>query len=285
MKLSVIIPCFNTADTLGTQLEALANQDWSESWDIVLSDNGSTDKSLQVAERYTNRLPNLRIIDASSRRGAAHARNVGAMAASGDALAFCDADDEVGSGWVEAVGTALTEYDFVASRLDTDKLNASWNRANPQRDGLQRLWYPPYLFHACGSGLGIRRSLHEKIGGFDESVPTIEDTDYCLRLQLTGVEFHFMPNAVIHYRHRPSFMGMYRQARLWAKDNVLLYRRYGSASVNASQLWGQYARDWKRLLSRLPRIRNKGRRAVWVRLLGRQIGRLQGCIKYRVPPV
>jgi glycosyltransferase involved in cell wall biosynthesis len=285
MKLSVIIPCFNTADTIGTQLEALANQDWSEPWDIIVSDNGSTDKSLQVAERYNDRLANLRIVDASSRRGAAHARNVGTLAATGDAFAFCDADDEVGSGWVAAMGAALTQYDFVASRLDTQKLNASWNRGNPQRDGLQRLWYPPHLFHACGSGLGIKRLLHEKIGGFDESVPTIEDTDYCLRLQLAGAEFHFVPNAVVHYRHRHSFRRMYRQSRLWAQDNVLLYRRYGSAGVYASELWSRYVSDWKLLLWRLPKVRSKGRRAAWVRLLGRQIGRLQGSLKHRVPPV
>jgi glycosyltransferase involved in cell wall biosynthesis len=286
MKLSVIIPCFNAADTISTQLEALANQGWSNSWEIILSDNGSTDELLRIAERYNDRLANFRVVDASGRRGAAHARNVGALAAAGDALAFCDADDEVGSGWVAAMGAALTEYDFIASRIDTRKLNASWNRANPQRDGLQRLWYPPYLFHACGTGLGIKRLLHERIGGFDESVPTLEDTDYCLRLQLAGAELQFVPNAVVHYRRRNSFGGIYRQSRLWAEGNVLLYKRHGSAGVNASQLWRQYIIDWKPLLWRLPQIRNsKGRRVAWVWLLGRQIGRLKGSIKHRVPPV
>jgi len=285
MMLSVIIPCFNAADTVGAQLEALVNQDCSESWEIILSDNGSTDKSLQIAERYKDQLTNFRVVGASSRRGAAHARNVGALAAAGDAFAFCDADDEVGYGWVAAMCAALSEYDFIASRLDTQKLNASWNRANPQRDGLQRLWYPPYLFHASGCGLGIKRWLHESIGGFDESVPTLEDTDYCLRLQLAGAELHFVPNAVVHYRRRNSFSGIYRQSRLWAEDNVLLYRRHGSAGVNASQLWRQYVSDWKLLLGRLPQIRNKARRSAWVWLLGRQIGRLRGSIKHRVPPV
>ena len=150
---------------------------------------------------------------------------------------------------------------------------------------MQRLWYPPHLLHASGSGLGIKRAFHEKIGGFDETLSVLEDTDYWVRLQLAGVKFHFVPNAVVHDRHRRSFGGMYRQARLWAKDNVLLYKRYGAAGVKASQPWGQYLGDWKSLLQSLPHTRGRGRRAVWVRRLGRQIGRLQGSLEHRVPPV
>lgn len=49
-RLSVIIPCLNAADTIGKQLEALARQEWSEPWEVVILDNGSTDETLAVAE-------------------------------------------------------------------------------------------------------------------------------------------------------------------------------------------------------------------------------------------
>ena len=69
--------------------------------------------------------------------------------ASGDALVFVDADDEVAPGWLEAIGNALRVHDFVASRMDFEKLNtpamAARMRIHPQRTGLQKLWYPPYL--------------------------------------------------------------------------------------------------------------------------------------------
>ncbi|MBF2059991.1 glycosyltransferase family 2 protein, partial [Fischerella thermalis] len=43
MKVSVIIPCLNAAETIGVQLEALANQQWSQPWEVIIADNGSTD--------------------------------------------------------------------------------------------------------------------------------------------------------------------------------------------------------------------------------------------------
>ena len=67
MELSVIIPCLNAEATIATQLEALANQHWSKPWEVVVSDNGSTDNSLEIVKSYKDRLPNLRIVDASAR--------------------------------------------------------------------------------------------------------------------------------------------------------------------------------------------------------------------------
>ena len=62
MKLSVIIPLFNAADYIAVQLDALSKQHWSEPWEIIVSDDGSTDGSLRVVERYRRVLPNLRIL-------------------------------------------------------------------------------------------------------------------------------------------------------------------------------------------------------------------------------
>lgn len=125
-KLSVVIPCYNAVDTLGAQLEALAAQQWSEPWELIIRDNGSTDKSVELAERYRHRIPCLRIVDASDRKGAAHARNIGALATQSKLLAFCDADDVVARGWLKAMGEALQKHNVVACRLDVDKLNPPW---------------------------------------------------------------------------------------------------------------------------------------------------------------
>jgi len=100
----VIIPCFNAADTIAAQLEALAGQCWSEPWEVIVSDNGSTDESSRIVERYIARLPGLRVVDSSDQRGPARARNIGALAAAtGDAFLFCDAGDEVVPEWLTAM--------------------------------------------------------------------------------------------------------------------------------------------------------------------------------------
>lgn len=286
MQLSIIIPCLNEADTIGIQLEALANQAWSQAWEIIVCDNGSTDGSVAVVEQYRNRLPNLRLVDASGRRGAAYARNVGTLAAAGELLGFCDADDEVAPGWVAAIGEALAKHDFVASCLESTKLNEAWvvkARRCPQQNGLQEFKYPPYLPHAAGSGLGVKRSLHEAIGGFDESLVRLEDTDYCWRLQLAGIDLHFVPNAIIHYRFRHTAPGIYCQAYGYAKHNVILYKKYRSMGMAPLPFcWKAYLKAWFRLGLKLPQIRQREGLARWLWQFGWRMGHLQGSIKYRI---
>ncbi|HEX2804591.1 MAG TPA: glycosyltransferase family 2 protein, partial [Kineosporiaceae bacterium] len=98
-RLSVVIACLNAQDVLGVQLAALAGQECPVPWELLLCDNGSTDGTVALAESWADRLP-LRVIDASGVRGSGPARNAGAEAARGEWLGFCDADDEVGSGWL-----------------------------------------------------------------------------------------------------------------------------------------------------------------------------------------
>jgi glycosyltransferase involved in cell wall biosynthesis len=284
MKLSVIIPCYNAASTIGAQLEALAGEQWTGPWEVIISDNGSTDGTLAVVEQYRERLPDLRIVNASDKRGAAHAKNVGARAATGDALVFCDADDEVAPGWLAAIGTALGEHNVVASRFEPNKLNPPWIPRIvhcPQQDGLQLYKYPPFLPHAGGCGLGVKRSVYEAVGGFDETILVLDDTDFCFKVQLLGNTLHFVQNAVIHIRYRPTSAGMYHQARVWGKQNVLVYKKYRPLGMPKLS-WKEGAKAWWDLLRRLPHIRSKDALRRWLRQLAWRIGRLQGCIEYRV---
>ena len=285
MKLSVIIPCFNAADTIAAQLEALADQHWSEPWEVVVSDNGSTDDSLKIVERYRERLPNLRIVDSSDRQGSSHARNLGALVATGEVFLFCDSDDEVAPGWVAAMGEAVFRHDFVTCSLDTEKLNALWLQKswrNGQRDGPMQ-FYPLYL--PCGGSccLGVKRSLHEAVGGFDESMLAMVDIDYCWRIQLAGTKLHFVAYTAIYYRYPKKFSRMYSQMRGLGKNAAFLYKRYQHLGMpRLSRPWKTSTVALSGLLRRLPRIRSKQDLAVWVRAFGLYVGRLQGSIKNRV---
>jgi glycosyltransferase involved in cell wall biosynthesis len=292
MKLSVIIPCLNAAGTIGVQLDALVNQQWEKPWEIVFADNGSTDDSRTIVESYRDRLPNLRIIDASLRRGQPYALNCGAAAAIAEALAFCDADDEIAPGWVAAMGEALLEHDFVACRVDFKKLNPPWVqsifREHAQQQGqLSKAWFPPYLRHAGGGTLGVKKYLHEAVGGFDEALPCQHDTDFCFKVQLRGVELHCVPEAVVHIRCRDTLRGLLRQARDWAEYTALLYKMYRPLETKDDLwLWTRFVTQSKHLLRSVTQIRfGRSHRAVWVWRVGWQLGRLIGSIKYHVPPV
>lgn len=73
---SVIIPVYNGANYITQQLDALAAQTGNPSFEVLICNNGSTDGTRAVVESYNAPYP-LRVIDASQRGGASHARNMG----------------------------------------------------------------------------------------------------------------------------------------------------------------------------------------------------------------
>lgn len=278
MKLSVIIPCYNAAETLGVQLEALAIQKWSEPWEIIVADNGSKDNSREVAESYQKQLPNLRVLDASATPGASYARNAAIQAARGEAMALCDADDEVAEGWVAAMGEALARHDFVACRMDTVKLNPKWMRGHEQERGLQTIWYPPWLPHAGAGTMGFKRPVFDAVGGFDESMRSLEDTEFSFQAQMKGFSLHFVPDAVIHIRRRGTLQDHYRQSRNYAEYNVILAKKYWPENESALAFYKHFAGDWLRLVLNLRDLRTAGGRFSWAWMLGRQAGRTKGML-------
>ncbi len=281
MQLSVIIPCFNAAATLATQLEAFLGQRWPQPWEVIIADNGSTDATCAIAQQYCARLPQLRIIDASARRGAAHARNQGVLAAQSRALAFCDADDEVAPGWVAAMGAALQDHEFVVAQIDIGRLNPPWiaDIWQPSRSGPRP--HLGFLPAAASFGIGVRRTLHERIGGFDEALLRLQDIDYSWRAQLAGARLHFVPEALVYYRCRHTLRSVLRQSYLDGKYRVLLYKRYASQGMPWKP-WKIAMCAWLDLLKHTPRNHSKADWMRWCIEFGLRLGYIRGSIQYRV---
>ena len=283
--ISIIVPAYNAAHTIGEQLTALAEQNYTETWELLVCDNGSTDNTLAECRRFASRIPHLKIVDASATRGSAHARNVGARQAKYEKLAFCDADDVVDTGWVAAVSKALDQFDFIASKFELSRLNPGpIDRKMEQQFGLQPYDYPKFLPHAGGCGLGIKKSLHEKIGGFDETMRWLEDTDYCWRAQLSGHELHFADSAVIHIRLRKTKSSNFRQAFRWGEYNVYLYKKYRSKGMQELTL-SQGINQWRRLFKQWRSFIRTRQRRIWLRSFYWRLGRIYGSLKYRVSAI
>jgi GT2 family glycosyltransferase len=188
----------------------------------------------------------------------------------------------VAAGWVEALGAALGEHSLVASRFETARLNPPWAaRPHAQEHGLNPYTYPPFLPHAGGSGLGVRRALFIALGGFAEDLPALEDTDLCWRAQLAGERLVWVPAAVVHISLRQDLAGSFRQLALYGRYNVRLDRRYRDRGMPRLPLTAGLAR-WARLVVTAPRLL-AGRRArhEWVAQLGWRLGRLAGCVAAR----
>ena len=121
--ISVVMPVRNGMPWIEHQLRALAAQQSAVDWEVVVADNGSDDGTRSCVERWSERDPRIHLVDASARRGAAAARNIGVRSARGRLLAFCDADDVVRPGWLASMSAALADADLVAGVFDFGALD------------------------------------------------------------------------------------------------------------------------------------------------------------------
>jgi len=241
LDVSVVIAAHDAEATLPAQLDALAAQAPACTWEVLVADNGSADGTREVVLDAARRTRTVRLVDASAIRGAGAARNAAARLARGRVLLFCDADDVVAPGWVDALHRALDGADVVAGRLEWERLNsdaAQRSRALPQVDGLQHTEPLPGLGCASSSNLGIRRTLFDRLGGFDVRARYLQDTDLCWRAQLAGGTLAFEPAAVVHMRLRESVLGAWRQGRGSGMGQRWLAARYAEVAAAGARAAG-----------------------------------------------
>ncbi|MGB5971983.1 MAG: glycosyltransferase, partial [Nodosilinea sp.] len=257
----------------------LAEQTYTGPWEIIVADNGSSDRTLEIAKQYQQQLPQLQIIDASARKGAAYARNAASAKAKGDVLLFCDADDEVTSGWLAAMDTGLKEHDFVCGWRETDKLNTgnSFSSALASVEG-QGLLYHPFKPFASASNLGVRKVHHEAVGGFDEQFLNLQDIDYCWRLQELGITLHQVEEAVVNFRFRGDLASNFRRLRRFGYYSACLYRKHWANGFPKKMLLRCFLSLFSVPAKFVARVRDRNSLFLWLLNLGWSLGYWHGWI-------
>lgn len=276
---SIVIAALNAEHTIAQQLEALASQVTDREWEVIVADNGSKDRTRTVVASFEGRLP-LRLIAAAERPGAGYARNRAAEIASGSILLFCDADDAADAGWVHAMADAAERHGFVGGAIDRSRYQPDSTRTPVVRSaGLHRTAAGQSF--AIGAAIGVRRRLFQLVGGFDENyVGGNEDADLALRLLDVGVTPTFVPDAVMHYRDRPTRLSTFLQYRKYGMTEAQLYRKHPEHAPRDRLAAG--LRYWARIVvTVMQSLRTPTKRILAVRLIGRGVGRLQGSIRYR----
>jgi GT2 family glycosyltransferase len=223
---SVVIPFIGGIDALFSQLQSLFSQSTRPDEVIVVLNHPASEVRagfrLLIAREFTN--PALRLIEASTRQGAAYARNEGWRTSHGEYVLFCDSDDVVDINWVSAMLDALAQSDLAGGRLSYTALNSTqsqfWTRHSTQ-ELPSKFRHLPF---AVTANLGVARQCIASLGGFNEDLPTGEDIDFCWRAQYENWKITFAPDALVNYRLRNSFIAAWRQAYSYGRWDALLLK-------------------------------------------------------------
>ncbi|MCY7299752.1 MAG: glycosyltransferase family 2 protein [Ilumatobacteraceae bacterium] len=228
IDVTVVIPARNGAATIGEQLDALAVQRTSCTWELVVADNGSTDGTYAcvAAHPITEVIPT-RIVDASRETGTNVARNAGIAAARGSLVVLCDSDDVVAAGWLQGYWTALGggPPTVAAGPLDMSWLNAprlqAWGQplvAPEQVSGAER---------GMGANMAFHRSVWEALGGFDEAYKYgFDEIEFFVRAAGQGVPFVWVGDSIVAYRLATSARVLLRKVFRHGRAGVHFSRQH-----------------------------------------------------------
>ncbi len=247
---SIVITVRNEAPHIRELLDSLLAQE--PPFEIVLVDAHSRDGTRVIAEEYARRHPDrLRVFERSGSRGIG--RNEGARQAKGSVLAFIDGDCLADTHWLAQLRHGLVDSAVAAGRTVAVGRSAYGNLERVELyQGGNDVTYP-----SCN--LAYQRSLFLGLGGFDARFITAEDIDLNLRAVQAGHRIHFIPEAVVYHRMRPTLVRFLYQAFWNGYGRKQLTEKHGA-------LWGSYR--VRRLI--------QGQRTVlaWARLVAAMAGYL-----------
>jgi len=156
VEISVVVPAWNAEKTLSATLSGLAGQRFDEEFEVIVVDDGSTDRTRALAERSA---VVTRVLD-GGRRGPAAARNLGAASAQGSILAFLDADCTPSPGWLAAGREALKNADLVLGETRPDP-------GEPLGPFDRTLWVIGLSPLFESANMFVRRELFQALRGFE----------------------------------------------------------------------------------------------------------------------
>lgn len=227
MDTGIIIPTFNGARYLTEMLRSLDAQD-NHYFRVIISDNGSSDNTIDIVENISGSLNYaVDIVDSSDKPGKAYALNRGiAHSADTKKLLFLDQDDTVNSCYVSKMSDALDDHPFVAACMDANLLNSSIDvlpRYAPRDQKIGQF----LIKIAAGGSLGATWDMIYDTGMFNEEFNySTNDVEFCVRAHYCGYELSLVKDAILNYRFRESWRDNYTQGLYYGEGNYAIAQIY-----------------------------------------------------------
>lgn len=192
MRLSVVIPARDAAGMIERAVEAALSQDFDAPFEVIVVDDGSRDDTATRAEAA-----GARVVRNDAPTGPADARNAGVAAASGELIAFTDADCAPAPGWLQAGVASLDEADIVQGSVepDPDAPLGPFDHTITVRE-------ESGLFETAN--LFVRRDWFDRVGGFQAFIDPAqghfgEDLVFGWKVRRQGGRFAFATSALVYH--------------------------------------------------------------------------------------
>lgn len=265
---AVIIPTVASNNLLERALRSVESQTIAPSEVVVVVDAPDrVDEVVKRLESFSGQFRRLRVLTTEGGRGPSHARNVGAASASASYLAFLDDDDEFVPGKLELVQKYFGRADLIfhGLRWIVEGINLEFE----QRPGAPRL--PDLLIeNTIGppTAVVVRRATFQKVGGFREDLPALEDFELWLRLVVDNVAAVVLDVALARYavalQSGSRSSNTKNDRRAWESVHRIYAKQYAALGMRQRAQHRQYI-----YRGRMHRNRGAGRRwraAAWAAL-------------------
>jgi glycosyltransferase involved in cell wall biosynthesis len=215
-QLSIIIPVKNEEHRIGKCLNAISSAKSSSKFEVIVVDNGSTDKTVSVVENLGH------VVLSAPEATISGLRNLGAKNAKGSILAFVDADVEVSHLWAE-FALALFQS-FPSLSCVTGEINIS-----PQPTWVEKTWGlnrakrsgKHVVDWASSMNMFVKKDVFFNVNGFNENLITCEDVDLSYRLRQAGMKILYDERvSVTHHGEAKTLLQFFKKEK-WRGTSVL----------------------------------------------------------------
>ena len=223
-KATVVVAAYNASSTIGDCLSSIRELNYPD-YETIVVDDGSTDSTSEIANHDGVRT--IRI----EHKGLAAARNAGVDAASGEVIAFIDADARADRDWLYHLVETIKRRDAAAAAgpnfaPDPQSARAAAMAAAPGLPQEVRA-DDDRLAQLCGCNMAIVKAALIKAGGFDPMFTTAgDDVDLSWRLTASTETLAYAPGAVVIHERRATLADYLRQQRGYGTGEGLLFRKY-----------------------------------------------------------
>lgn len=225
---SFIIPCYNCEAWVGQAVESIYRQQLSCSFEIVCTDDGSTDNTFGVLTELSQKYPEMRILRHGNNRGGGAARNTCVLNSRGDLIFCLDADNALEKETVPVLMSRIEEYDIVAFG------KVQYFIGNFEKVGYSTYVYPgvdvftvkDIVQHgdtpAWSGNYLYTRASYDKAGGYPEQWGALDTFTFGFHQVLSGSRMTVIPG--LYYWHRHGIEGYYTREAIAQRLNIHFFQ-------------------------------------------------------------